>query len=78
MHALITNILASITVIYFIASIYYMIRTNNLGTPFKDSLFSDQLRIKKESTKVRKTIFFNGLMIGIFIVLLYCVYQKYM
>ena len=49
---------------YCIACAYYMFRTQNIGTPFKDSLSKNQLKIKKESSKTRSEIFFQGLGIG--------------
>ena len=47
--------------IYVLASIYYMIRTKNIGTPFKDSLSKKQIQIKKESAKERSRIFYQGI-----------------
>ena len=34
---------------YTFASVYYMIMTRNVGTPFKDSLSPEQLQIKAEA-----------------------------
>ena len=56
----ISVVLAYAMSIYTIASIYYMIRTRSVGTPFKDSLTPKQLQIKKESAKVRSNIFYQG------------------
>ena len=53
--------------IYTFASIYYLIMTRDIGTPFNDSLTAEQIMIKDESTKVRKEIFYIGLGIGAFI-----------
>ena len=50
--------------IYCIASLFYYIRTRSIGTPFNDSLNKKQLEIKKKSSKIRKQIFIQGLMIG--------------
>ena len=55
--------LAYAMAIYTIASIYYMIRTRSVGTPFKDSLSEKQLEIKKESAKVRRSIFTKELVV---------------
>ena len=52
--------LAYAMAIYTIASLYYIIRTRSVGTPFKDSLSEKQLKIKKESAKVRRGIFYQG------------------
>ena len=47
--------------IYCIASIYYLVRTRSVGTPFKDSLTPKQIKIKKESANVRRNIFYQGI-----------------
>jgi len=56
--------------IYVIASIYYMVRTRYIGTPFKNSLTKEQLKIKKESAKIRSNIFYQGIGIS-FVALLF-------
>lgn len=53
--------------VYSISSIYYLIRTRKIGTPFNDSLTNSQLLIKKESVKKRKCVFLFGLLLGIII-----------
>jgi hypothetical protein len=47
--------------IYCIASIYYLVRTRSVGTPFKDSLTPKQIKIKKESANIRRNIFYQGI-----------------
>lgn len=47
--------------IYCIASIYYLVRTRSVGTPFKDSLTPKQIKIKKESANVRRNVFYQGI-----------------
>ncbi len=47
--------------IYCIASIYYLVRTRSVGTPFKDSLTPKQIKIKKASANVRRNIFYQGI-----------------
>ena len=61
-------ILAYAMTIYTFSSIYYFIRTRSVGTPFKYSLTKEQLEIKKESAKIRKKIFYQG--VGLSFVLL--------
>ena len=56
----ISVVLAYAMSIYTIASIYYFIRTRSVGTPFKDSLTEEQKKIKKESSKIRSNIFYQG------------------
>ena len=46
--------------VYTLASMYYMIRTRNIGTPFNDSLTDQQRQIKQESASLRKSIFVEG------------------
>lgn len=57
--------LAYAMLIYTFASTYYLIRTINVGTPFKDSLTKKQKIIKKKSANKRRNIFRNGLLLGI-------------
>ena len=57
--------LAFIMCMYFFASAFYFIRTRYVGTPFKDSLTEEQLKIKKESANVRRNIFYQGIIISI-------------
>jgi len=57
--------------IYVIASIYYIVRTRSVGTPFRDSLTKKQIEIKRKSADVRRNIFLQGLggaaiLLGIF------------
>ena len=54
---------------YIIGSIYYVIVTINVGTPFKDSLNEEQKKIKSESSKVRRQIFYQGLGVGIIMII---------
>lgn len=52
--------LAYAMAIYTIASVYYLVMTRNIGTPFKDSLTDEQLEIKYQSSDIRKSIFIQG------------------
>ena len=56
--------------VYVFASIFYLILTFNLGTPFKDSLTPQQLIIKQKSANQRRNIFYGGISLGIFIIYL--------
>ena len=62
--------------LYTFASIYYLLMTRNIGTPFNDSLTIEQLRIKKESVDVRKRVFYMGLMIGILVCIIFKPFKK--
>ena len=46
---------------YILASIYYTITTQFVGTPFKDSLTVKQIKIKNKSANVRRNIFYQGI-----------------
>ena len=58
-------ILAYTMLAYTFASMYYMINTRNIGTPFKDSLNQEQIAIRKRSANIRRNIFRNGMLIAI-------------
>ena len=51
--------------VYVFASIFYLILTFNLGTPFKDSLTPKQIIIKQKSANQRRNIFYGGITLGI-------------
>ena len=57
------NVLAYAMTIYCITSVYYMVRSSSVGTPFNDSLSPEQQVIKQQSVAVRKQIFMEGLFI---------------
>lgn len=61
---------------YIIGSIYYVIVTINVGTPFKDSLNEEQKKIKYESSKVRRQIFYQGLGVGIIMIIFINPFEK--
>ncbi len=61
--------LAYMMCIYCTTSLYYIVRSKSVGTPFNDSLTPEQQIIKKESTKVRKAIFVEGIFLSIFVML---------
>lgn len=62
--------------VYVFASIFYLILTFNLGTPFKDSLTPQQLIIKQKSANQRRNIFYGGVSLGIFIIYLTQPFQR--
>ena len=66
-----SNWLAYAMAIYCIASIFYLVRSRNVGTPFNDSLNDKQREIKKKSTAARKNIFFQGVALGAVILFLF-------
>ena len=49
---------------YMLASVYYLVATACIGTPFKDSLTQEQMAIKKEAAGQRRRIFLTGLAAG--------------
>ena len=66
-----SNYLAYAMATYCIASLFYIIRTRSIGTPFNDSLTKKQLELKTESTKVRKNIFYQGIALGVVVCFLF-------
>ena len=54
------NILAYAMTAYCLASVYYMVRSRSVGTPFTDTLTPEQQVIKQHSASVRKSIFIEG------------------
>ena len=57
--------------LYCMASIYYLVRTRGIGTPFNDSLTKKQRMIKKESASIRKNIFIQGIVGSILLLLIF-------
>ena len=53
--------------IYTISSLFYLLMTRNIGTPFNDSLTKQQIIIKRKSANIRKKIFYMGILFGLFI-----------
>ena len=66
---IISKYLAYLMIIYTYASVYYLINTRNIGTPFKNSLTPEQLIIKKKAVLLRKTIFYRGVTSGIIFII---------
>lgn len=62
--------------IYLFASIFYLIFTRSIGTPFNDSLNEKQRMIKKKSSKLRGIIFVQGLFLGLVLSLIFKPFNK--
>ena len=60
---------ASLSAVYMIASIFYIVATRNIGTPFKDSLTEEQRQIKHVAANLRGRIFGIGILVGVLIVM---------
>ncbi len=56
--------LAYAMAVYCLGSAYYLLVTRSLGTPFRDSLTSEQLRIKAKAVAERKGIFMQGVAVA--------------
>ena len=69
MYCKIPTLLAMLAAVYILASMYYMVMTRNIGTPFRDSLDEKQLEIKAAAVKKRSSIFYTGAMIALLVVL---------
>lgn len=68
--------LAYAMLIYLLGSIYYFIVTRFIGTPFNDSLTNKQKEIKNKSSKKRKNIFYQGIIISLLICLFFKPFKK--
>lgn len=66
MNCKISKYLAYSMAVYSFASLYYMISSRSVGTPFNDSLSDEQRKIKEESSKVRKNLFVQGIVLATF------------
>jgi len=62
--------------IYTLTSLFYLVSTRSIGTPFNDSLSKEQKVIKEESIKVRKSIFIQGILLSSLTIFIYQPFQK--
>ena len=62
-------VLAYFATAYLGASIFYLIVTRSYGTPFRDSLTSEQKRIKHQSASQRKGAFMMGFGLSVLLLL---------
>ena len=72
----ISTVLAYAMSIYTISSIYYLVRTRSIGTPFKDTLTNEQKKIKQESAKIRSNIFYQGVGLSLVCLLIFRPFEK--
>jgi hypothetical protein len=63
-QCIVPTYLAYMMSIYVSASIYYLLKTRTIGTPFRDSLTEEQLVIKAVVSEVRGRIFLNGVILS--------------
>ena len=56
--------------IYTIKSLFYLLMTRNIGTPFNYSLTKKQIIIKNKSTNIRRKYFIWGYYLDYFYVIL--------
>ena len=70
-NCIISKFLAYGMFIYTLASLYYLIFTRNIGTPFNDSLSDEQKYIKKKAVSQRKKIFLQGCGIAFVIIIIF-------
>lgn len=63
--------LAYIAAAYIMSSLFYLLVTMNIGTPFKNAYtkYPELVEIKKKSSNTRRKIFFMGM--GISVVVLF-------
>ena len=63
--------LAWLMLTYVIASVYYFIRSRNIGTPFNDSLTKEQKKIKELSANTRRNVFLQGVIISVILIAIF-------
>lgn len=68
--------LAYSMLIYIFASAYYIIQTRNIGTPFNDTLSDEQRLVKEQSASIRRKIFYNGIIIGTGLIVIFRPFAK--
>jgi hypothetical protein len=80
MSCKIPTLLAHSMIVYFIASIFYLLitYTSNYGTPFKDAIksYPELQKILKESSDKRKHVFLMGFLIGFLTVIIFKPFQE--
>ena len=76
MNCKISVYLAYAMSIYCIASIFYLIATRSVGTPFRDSLSEEQIEIKNKSASKRRNIFYMGLGAGFIMMMIFRPFSK--
>lgn len=64
MNCKISIILAYAMAAYCLASGYYLIFSRFAGTPFRNSLSVQQIKIKRQSAGKRKNIFIQGIILA--------------
>lgn len=67
-HCKVPVFFAYLSIAYIASSVYYMIMTRKLGTPFNDSLTKEQREIKEKASRERKAIFCNGIMLSVILI----------
>ena len=64
MNCRVSTCLAYAMAVYTMSSLYYLIRSKSVGTPFKDSLTIEQTLIKRKSGEIRRQIFTEGVLLS--------------
>ena len=68
--------LAHAMLVYVMACVGYIVLTRCVGTPFRDSLTPQQLKIKDASASVRSRIFWGTLLVCVVVVLIWAPFQR--
>ena len=69
------QIFAALAIAYLISSVAYLLITRNYGTPFKDSLTPNQIKIKQASSASRGRVF--GISFVVSFILIGCCWFMY-
>ena len=71
-------LLAYISLVYIICSIYYLIVTQKYGTPFNDALenYPELKKIKMKSAEQRRNTFYQGILLSIILMIFIKPFKK--
>ena len=67
---IVPKVLAYVQLDYMIASVLYILSTRCMGTPFRNSLTEEQLKIKRKAVKQRRKVFWTSMLAGAIIIYL--------
>ena len=76
LHCKVSKYMAYLMLAYCLASVYYLIRSRSIGTPFNDSLTDAQKIIKARSSKQRRNIFIRGIVISLIILVIFKPFEE--
>ena len=71
-------LLANIATVYIFASVYYILSTRHLGTPFKNEIkkYPKIMKIKHKAVCDRRKAFFTGILLSLIFVVIVKPFQN--